>query len=164
MDRRIESLSWVICCLLLLSGCGPSSAALEEAREQGYQDGYAVGMSDGKEIGYETGYGDGKSDGRTEGFVAGQEEAIYEIRELLQCEEDESIEEHRNAMMEFHLRDGYNEGYNDACLNLPHFYHSDFEDYQDAYWEVYDPETGELKPEYEAVLQQEIERRNTVEK
>lgn len=115
-----------LCLLCLLtSGCGYTRDDLDAAWENGYRS----GVEDTAEESYREGY----------------EAAIADVRDMLQCDEDESIEDNRINSMWFHIEDGYREGYSDAELGIPNMYETDEEVYWERYWEVYDKETGELK-------------------
>lgn len=126
--KRIGAWSLGISLLLLcvlMSGCGYTRDDLDAAWEEGYRSGV--------------------EDTEEESYCAGYEAAIADVREMLQCEEGESIEENRINSMWFHVEDGYREGYSDAELGIPNLYEVDDDTYWEKYWEVYDKETGELK-------------------
>lgn len=145
--KKLKLTALLLVLLFLFVGCEWEDSSYQRGNLDGYREGYEEGVMEGNEAGYSDGY----------------EDAINGVRQLLQCGENESIEDRKIALMEFHLEDGYREGYKDACLALPHYYESKYEIYERLYWTVYDPETGELRPGYKKILQDEIDKRNIID-
>lgn len=71
---------FVLFIILFVTGC-TTDADVNNARTEGYNNGYSAGLKDGKSQGYEEGLQKGRIEGRDNGFQEGRQKGLKEGRE-----------------------------------------------------------------------------------